>query len=120
MGLIGDRILVRPETREEQKTDSGIILPPTVVENNNIASGIVVMVGPGLVAGGTNNKQAEEWMTESVNKAEFIPLQIEIGYRVLYMPNYAYEIQVEGKTYSIMQQGEVLMYDKDPFRLLTE
>jgi len=116
MGLVGDRILVRPETREEQKTESGIILPTSVVDDNDISSGIVVMIGPGMVSG-SNNKRSEDWMEESSNKVEFIPLQIKIGYRVLFIPDCAYEVQVDGKTYMIMQQGAVIMYDKDPFGL---
>lgn len=117
MGLIGDRILVRVESRTEQKTQQGIILPSSVLNDDKISSGIVVMVGPGMIAGAHGDKR-EEWLEEPSPEAKFIPLQINVGYRVLFMPKYAYEVQVDGQLYMIMQQGAVIVYDKDPFNLI--
>ena len=44
--VVGDRVLIRP-TKELQKTDSGIYLPPGVQEKEKVQSGYIVKTGPG-------------------------------------------------------------------------
>ncbi len=42
--VVGDRVLIRPE-EQTNKTDTGLFLPPGVVEKEKIQSGYVIKVG---------------------------------------------------------------------------
>ncbi|MCD6333548.1 MAG: co-chaperone GroES, partial [Bacteroidales bacterium] len=44
--LVGDRVLIRPKM-PDQKTKTGLYLPPTVQEKEKVQSGYIVKVGPG-------------------------------------------------------------------------
>lgn len=89
---LNDRIVVRPLTEEETgtKSPSGIIIPDTVSKEKP-EQGIVVAVGPGRMDDG-----------------ERIPLDIEVGDRVIFS-KYGYdEVKVGGKEYFIVSEGSVL------------
>ena len=53
--VVGDRILIRPDTGEK-KSPSGLYLPPSVVEKQDVRGGVVVEVGPGKVLQGLIKK----------------------------------------------------------------
>ena len=44
--IVGDRILIRPD-KGESKSPAGLYLPPSVLEKQEVRSGVVVEVGPG-------------------------------------------------------------------------
>jgi hypothetical protein len=44
--VIGDRVLIQPKT-PDQRTKSGLYLPPGVQEKEKLQSGYVLKVGPG-------------------------------------------------------------------------
>ena len=44
--MVGDHVLVKPKN-PSGKTKSGLFLPPTVQENEQVQSGYIVKVGPG-------------------------------------------------------------------------
>ena len=48
--VVGDRILIRPDTGES-KWQAGLYLPPSVIEKQEVRGGIVVEVGPGIPMG---------------------------------------------------------------------
>jgi chaperonin GroES len=45
--VVGDRVLIRPKSPND-RTNSGLYLPPTVTEREQVQSGYVIKVGPGL------------------------------------------------------------------------
>ena len=45
--MVGDRVLVKPKN-PQNKTKTGLYLPPTVQENEKLQSGYIVKVGPGF------------------------------------------------------------------------
>ena len=45
--VVGDRVLIRPD-KGEKKSKAGLYLPPSVIEKQEILSGIIVEVGPGI------------------------------------------------------------------------
>ncbi|GIT12567.1 MAG: hypothetical protein CM1200mP33_7530 [Chloroflexota bacterium] len=49
--VVGDRILIRLIGGEKKSKGPGLYLPPSVVEKQEILSGIVVEVGPGIPLG---------------------------------------------------------------------
>ena len=46
--VVGDRVLIRLDDREE-RTAVGLYLPPTALEREDVQSGRIEEVGPGLV-----------------------------------------------------------------------
>ncbi|SVE09002.1 uncharacterized protein METZ01_LOCUS461856, partial [marine metagenome] len=45
--VVGDRVLLRLD-EQEQRTEVGLYLPPTALEKENVQSGRVEEVGPGI------------------------------------------------------------------------
>ena len=48
--VVGDRVLIRPDLGEK-KSKAGLYLPPSVIEKQEILSGVIVEVGPGIPLG---------------------------------------------------------------------
>ena len=46
--VVDDRVLIQP-TKQSDKTESGLYLPPGVQEKEKIQSGYVIKVGPGSI-----------------------------------------------------------------------
>lgn len=44
--VIGDRVLIRP-SRPNERTESGLYLPPGVQEKEKVQQGYVIKAGPG-------------------------------------------------------------------------
>jgi hypothetical protein len=68
--VVGDRVLIRPKQQNE-KTKSGLYLPPSVQEKEKVQSGYVMKVGPGYPIP-MPNEIDEPWKDEEV---KYIPLQ---------------------------------------------
>ena len=81
---LSDRVLILPNPAEE-KTAGGLIIPDTAKEKP--LAGKVVAVGPG---------------TSEVKMA------VEVGDQVLYGKYAGQEIQIEGESYLIMKQNDIL------------
>jgi len=81
---LADRVVVEP-IEAETKTASGIIIPDVAKEKPQ--KGTVVAVG-----NGTNNA----------------PLSVKIGDSILYVKYAGTEINLDGKTYIIMRENEIL------------
>ena len=92
---LGDRVLIK-ETREEQKTSSGIIIPDTATLDNS-KTAEVVAVGDGLF---TQNGVS-------------IPMSVKPG-DIVVMPPYhqGQEITLGGEKYVILRESELLMVCK--------
>lgn len=88
---LGDRIVVKPgEKGGEKKLASGIIIPETV-DKEKPAQGTVVAVGPGKYEEGKRS-----------------PMQVKVGDTVLFS-KYGYdEVKIEGETYYILNESNVL------------
>ena len=94
--LVGDRILIKPKN-PEQKTASGLILPPSVQENENLLSGYVVKVGPGYPIPAMTDED-EPWKEKREN-VKYVPLQAKPGDLAVYMNKSGYEIEFNLEKY---------------------
>lgn len=81
---LADRVLVEPK-EAETKTASGLFIPDTAKEKPQ--AGTVVAVGPG--------KKDE-------------PMELKVGDKVLYGKYAGTELNVDGKIYIMMRQGDVM------------
>lgn len=86
---LGDRVLVEPQEEEEVKK-GGIIIPDTAKEKPQ--QGVVIAVGTGKLD----------------DDGKKIPFNVKKGDKVL-MPKYGgTEIKLDGKTYQIMREEDIL------------
>jgi co-chaperonin GroES (HSP10) len=108
--LVGDRILIKPRSKQD-RTKTGLLLPPTVQENEKVQSGYVVKVGPGMPVPMVNDED-EPWKG-SQDKVKYIPLQAQEGDLAVYMQNNVYEITFNEETYIIAPQSAILLLIRD-------
>ena len=78
MIVVGDKVLVIPDS-DQDRTDAGLYLPPTVREKEKVQSGYVVNVGPGYPVPNPNFIEQESWSTTPKDPVKYIPLQVEEG-----------------------------------------
>ncbi len=81
---LSDRVLILPNPAEE-KTAGGLIIPDTAKEKP--LAGKVIAVGPGTSE---------------------IKMEVKVGDEVLYGKYAGTEISIEGTTYLIMKQSDIL------------
>ena len=91
---LGDRVIVKPLSEEDNKTPSGIYIPDTAKEKPQ--EGEVVAVGPG--AKNENGK--------------LTPMDVKIGDVVLFGKWSGTEVKIDGKEYSIMKESDIMGISK--------
>ncbi|MGK0139490.1 MAG: chaperonin GroES, partial [Algoriphagus sp.] len=90
--VVGDKVLIQPKGHSG-KTKTGLFLPPTVTEKEEVRSGYVVKVGPGYPL--PSSSEDEPWKNTQ-EKVKYMPLQAEEGDLAIYLQRHAIEIQYEG------------------------
>jgi chaperonin GroES len=108
--MIGDRILIKPKSPND-KTNSGLFLPPGVQEKEKIQAGYVVKVGPGYPIPAINDID-EPWKDKS-EEVKYVPLQPKEGDLAVYMQNSGYEIEFKREKYIIVAHSAILMLIRD-------
>ena len=86
---LGDRIVVRPEAKEEV-TRSGIVLPDTAKEKPQ--EGTIVAIGPGRV----------------LDSGQRLAMEVKEGDKVLYAKYAGSEVKVDGEELLILRESDVL------------
>ena len=109
--VVGDRVLIRPETGES-KSPSGLYLPSSVLDKQEVRTGIVVEVGPGIPLGAPEESIDEPWK-EKKTDIKYIPTQAEIGDFALFLGKASIEIKIETKVYLIVSQSAILILMRD-------
>ena len=107
--VVGDRVLVRP-TRDPQKTDSGIYLPPGVQEKEKVQTGYIVKTGPGYAI--PNVAEEEDWKPEE-DKVKYVPLQAQEGDLAIFLQKGAFEVIYNKEKYFIVPQSSILMLERE-------
>ncbi|GAB3761991.1 co-chaperone GroES [Spirosoma pomorum] len=106
--VVGDRVLIKPKDPTD-RTASGLYLPPTVQEKEQVQSGYVVKVGPGYPIPAPVDD--EPWK-ETEEKVKYMPLQAQEGDVALYLQRNAIDLQYEGEQYVIVPQASILMLER--------
>lgn len=104
--VVGDRILVRPETGEE-RTDSGLYLPQTAVSARQAQGGWVAAVGPGVPIPQPADPDADLFGRDA--QPHYLPLQALEGDYVLFLKKAAVDITFDHKPYLIVPNAAVLV-----------
>lgn len=109
--VVGDRVLIEPQVGE-QKTDSGLLLPASVAEQENVRSGRVVKTGPGYLTQNPEYSETETWK-ESETPVRYLPLQAQPGDHAFFVHKEAVEIRYEDTKYLIVPHAAILALIRD-------
>lgn len=109
--VVGDRVLVRIEDGEE-RTNVGLYLPPTAVENQAVQGGTIVATGPGLPMPSPDSFSDEPWRTTE-RATRFVPMQAKTGDCALFFRKAAVEITFEQERFLVVPQGAILALFRD-------
>jgi co-chaperonin GroES (HSP10) len=104
--VVGDRELIEPHVGE-QKTDSGLLLPASVAEQENVRSGRVVKTGPGYLTQNPEYSETETWK-ETETPVRYLPLQAQEGDLAFFVRKEAVEIRYEDTKYLIVPHAAIL------------
>jgi co-chaperonin GroES (HSP10) len=107
--IVGDRVLIKPKSPNE-RTESGLFLPPGVQEREKVQSGYVMKVGPGYPIP-MAAEEDEPWRGLE-EKVKYIPLQVKEGDMAIFLQNSAIEVMYEGEKYYIVAQAGILMIER--------
>ena len=107
--IIGDRVLIRP-TRPNERTESGLYLPPEVQEKEKVQQGYVIKTGPGYAI--PLPPEDEPWKNTE-EQVKYLPLQAHEGDLAIFLLGGATEIMYEGEKYFIVPQSAILMLERE-------
>jgi len=106
--IVGDRVLIRPKNPVDQ-TPTGLYLPPTVTEKEQVQSGYVIKVGPGYPIPAP--AEDEPWK-ETEEKVKYMPLQAQEGDLAIYLQRNAIDVVYNNEEYVIVPQASILMLER--------
>ena len=107
--VIGDRVLIKP-VQPNERTSSGLYLPPGVHEKEKVQQGYVMKTGPGFVI--PVLVESESWKSEE-EQIKYVPLQAKEGDLAIFLLSGATEVIYEGDKYFIVPQSAILMLERD-------
>jgi len=107
--VIGDRVLIKP-LQPNERTASGLFLPPGVHEKEKVQQGYVIKTGPGFVI--PVPVENESWKGEE-EQIKYVPLQAKEGDLAIFLVSGATEVIYEGDKYFIVPQSAILMLERD-------
>ncbi len=107
--VIGDRLLIKP-LQADQRTASGLYLPPGVQEKEKVQQGYVIKHGPGYAV--PMPVESESWKPEE-EQVKYIPLQAKEGDLAIFLLSGATEVMYENEKYLIVPQSAILMLERE-------
>ena len=107
--VIGDRVLIRARDMETQ-TPSGLVLPATIREKEEVQSGYVVKTGPGYPL---PSAEVDEAWKEKREEPKYIGLQAREGDLAIFLKSKAYQIEFEQVKYLIVPHSAILLLIRD-------
>ena len=111
--IIGDRVLIKPREMETH-TKSGLVLPATVKEKEEIQSGYIIKTGPGYPI--PSQDVYEPWK-ESASQPKFMGMQAEEGDLAIFLKSRAHEIEFENEKFLIVPHAAILLLIRDDHEL---
>lgn len=107
--IIGDRVLIRP-VKPDERTGTGLYLPPGMQEKEKVHQGYVMKAGPGYAI--PMPGEDEPWKNEE-DKVKYIPLQAREGDLAIFLSSGATEVMHSGEKYLIVPQSSILMLERE-------
>ena len=110
--VVGDRVLVKVEEGEE-RTNVGLYLPSTAVDNQAVQGGKIVATGPGLPMPSPDSLGSDEPWRIPTRETRFVPMQAREGDYALFFRKAGVEITFEGERYHVVPQAAILALVRD-------
>lgn len=104
--MVGDRVLIAPD-EGERKTNSGLVLPASVAEQERVHSGRVISTGPGYITPNPEFTEGEPW-SQNREAVRYLPLQAQSGDHAFFLRKEAIEVEFEGDAFLIVPHGAIL------------
>jgi co-chaperonin GroES (HSP10) len=108
--MIGDKVLIKP-TNPQDKTKSGLLLPPTVQQNEKLQTGYIVKTGPGFPLP-TQTDEDELWKNKK-DKISYLPLQAKEGDLAVYLQSSGFDVIINDVKYLILPHSSIMMLVRD-------
>lgn len=108
--VVGDRVLIRLK-KPNERTSTGLYLPPGVQEKEKVQQGYIIKIGPGYPIP-LPSEDPEPWMDQE-EKIKYVPLQAKEGDLAIFLLSGAHEVIYEGEKYYIVSQGSILMLERE-------
>jgi len=106
--VAGDRVLVRLDDAEE-RTEVGLYLPPTALEKENVQSGRVEEVGPGIPLPPKVEDDDVPWKEGEEARMRYIPLQARKGDHAIFLRKDAVEIKFDKEKFMVVPHSAILV-----------
>jgi len=103
--VVGDRVLIEPQT-EEERTESGLVLPASVANQEGVESGHVVKTGPGYLTQNPEYTESESWKDST--PVRYLPLQAEPGDVAFFVQEEAIDLRYDDTNYLIVPHNAIL------------
>jgi len=107
--IIGDKVLIKP-IKAEERTKSGLYLPPGVKEKEPVLKGYIMKTGPGYAL--PMPIEEESWKPDD-EQIKYIPLQAKEGDLAIFLINAATEIKYHHEKYYIIPHNAILMLERE-------
>ena len=107
--VIGDRVLIKI-SKPDERTVSGLYLPPGVQEREKVQQGYVIKTGPGYAI--PMPVENEAWKGEE-EQVKYVPLQTKEGDLAIFLLSHATEVMYENEKYFIVPQSAILMLERE-------
>ncbi len=107
--VIGDRLLIKP-LKPDEKTSTGLYLPPGVQEKEKVQQGYVIKTGPGYAI--PMPVDDEPWKSDD-EQVKYVPLQAREGDLAIFLLSGATEVIYEKEKYLIVPQNAILMLERE-------
>ena len=107
--VIGDRVLIKPATPDD-RTASGLYLPPGVQEKEKVQQGYIINTGPGYAI--PMPVDDEPWKQDD-DQVKYVPLQAKEGDLAIFLLSGATEVMYESEKYFIVPQSAILMLERE-------
>ena len=106
--VAGDRVLIRLDDMEE-RTEVGLYLPPTALEKENVQSGRIEEVGPGIPLPPKGDDEDVPWKGGEEMQMRFIPLQAQKGDHAIFLRKDAVEIKFDKEKFVVVSHAAILV-----------
>jgi co-chaperonin GroES (HSP10) len=108
--MVGDRVLIKPKSPND-KTKTGLYLPPGLQEREAIQMGYVLKVGPGYPIPALNDVD-EPWKDKG-GEVKYVPLQPREGDVAVFLQKSGWEIEFNNIKYIIVPHQAILILIRD-------
>ena len=109
--VVGDRVLIRAEDGD-QRSRTGLYLPPTALDAQQVQGGDIVATGPGHPMPDLGDASEEPWRQRQ-RETRFVPMQAKIGDYALFFRKAAVEITFDNERYLVVPQYAILALVRD-------